>query len=77
MLAPVLILTAVGAGTKKCRALTAERTTTFRSLSGWKKFSRAFAALIRRTSGLAHPQLRCVRLELDPRQLACRLVELP
>ena len=67
MLAPVLILTARGSWHEKVQGIDGGADDYVSKPFRMEEILARIRALIRRTSGLAHPQLRCGALELDPR----------
>jgi two-component system OmpR family response regulator len=67
MLAPVLILTARGSWHEKVQGIDGGADDYVSKPFRMEEILARIRALIRRTSGLAQPQLRCGALELDPR----------
>ena len=67
MLAPVLILTARGSWHEKVQGIDGGADDYVSKPFRMEEILARIRALIRRTSGLAHPQLRCGALEIDPR----------
>lgn len=67
MLAPVLILTARGSWHEKVQGIDGGADDYVSKPFRMEEILARIRALIRRTSGLAQPELRCGALELDPR----------
>ena len=67
ILAPVLILTARGSWHEKVQGIDGGADDYVSKPFRMEEVLARIRALIRRTSGLAHPELRCGALELDPR----------
>lgn len=77
ILTPVLILTARGSWHEKVQGIDGGADDYVSKPFRMEEVLARIRALIRRTSGLAHPELRCGALELDPRTARVSLGGVP